>query len=167
MSDLDALAAGFRYPGPGSLELLRSAADSVEDSSIRRSFRRFVDVIGSLGLEAWEEVHTRTLDLSPLFVPYVGYVIWEDSYRRGAFLADMQRVENEAGIDPLGELSDHLDPVLRYLAVTSDPLPGLVEVFPKALDRMVKALAKAEPDNPYRFLLEATRAVSMPVGGAV
>ncbi len=166
MDAFQALAAGFGYPGPGSIEELKAAAAGIEEASIRKPFTRFVEKVTALGLEGWEELHTRTLDLSPVLVPYVGYAIWEDNYQRGAFLSDMQRAEREAGVDPHGELPDHLDPVLRYLAVAPEPIPGLLEILPQALATMSKNLKKAESANPYRFLLEAIAAVPIPVGGA-
>jgi len=159
MNAYEALARGYCYPNPGHLAELEAAGEVIPAGTARRSFRRFTGLLAELSLSEWEELHTRTLDLSPLFAPYVGYVTWGESYQRGAFLASMNRAEAEAEIDPDGELPDHLDPVLRYLGRVADPLPELLEVLAPSVDKMLVALRKAEPGNPYVHLLAATRRV--------
>lgn len=154
------VAMGFRYPAPGWAGTLAEAVAGLEPGEARRHMERFCAAVGGLELGAWEELHTRTLDLSPLFVPYVGHAIWGESYRRGEFMADLNRAMAGAGVDPAGELPDHLEPVLRYLAAAADPLPDLVEVADRAVEKMEKELKKAEADNPYRWVLAAARTVT-------
>ncbi len=149
------VAGGFRYPGPGSAADLRESVREMPPGSAQSDMERFVSAISQLSLGEWEELHTRTLDLSPLFVPYVGHVVWGENYRRGEFMAELKGAEREAGIDPVGELPDHIEPILRYLDSVTDPLPDLLEVLPGAVEEMVAQLKKAEADNPYRHLLAA------------
>ncbi len=157
MNAFEALAPAYCYPRPGHLEALEAAAEAMPAGSAKRSYQRFTGALSQLTLAEWEELHTRTLDLSPLFAPYVGYITWGENYHRGAFLAAMNRAELEAGIDADGELADHLDPVLRYLGRVKEPLAELTEVVGPAVAKMHKALKKAEPSNPYVHLLKATR----------
>ena len=111
-----------------------------------------------------------TLDLAPIFAPYVGFAIFGENYQRGEFMAGLKVAQDEVGIDRRGELPDHLEPVLRYLAATNEPFPGLVEVFAQAVSKMRKTLKEAEADNPYRHVLaaaaEAAERMEVPVGGA-
>jgi nitrate reductase delta subunit len=167
MQDFALLAEGLAYPRPGRLDALRTAAGQLETSGARKRFGRFVEALAELSLSEWEELHTRTLDLGPLFVPYVGYVIWGDNYHRGEFMAEVKVAQESFGIEMSGELPDHLDPVLRLLAAVESPPPSLLEAFPKALDKMRKELKEAERDNPYRHLLAAIAEVDVPapVGG--
>ena len=169
MNEYDALAMALRYPGPGRLEELQEACEAMPGGPVRRHLLKFFDEIDQPALAEWEELHTRTLDLAPMFAPYVGYVTWGENYQRGEFMAAVNVAEDEIGIDPDGELPDHLDPVLRYLAATDQPLPGLVEVFPQALAKMQKTLKEAEADNAYRHVLAAAAAAAerleVPVGG--
>jgi nitrate reductase delta subunit len=137
------------------MESLEAGAASLDPGSMRDELTRFCEAIKELDLSGWEELHTRTLDLSPLFVPYVGHVTWGENYRRGVFMADMQRAQWDAGIDQGGELPDHLQPILRYLAVATDPPDDLVEILPAALAAMRTTLKKADRGNPYRHLLAA------------
>lgn len=149
------VALGYRYPNPTSHEQLERAVAGLE-GKVGRNMQRFVEQVGQLSLGEWEELHTRTLDLSPLFIPYVGYVLWGENYRRGEFMADLKRDMERIRVDLGGELPDHLDPVLRYLDVAADPLPDLITDLPKAIEMMRTALKKAEAANPYRHLLAAT-----------
>ena len=152
------VAAGYRYPTPTSHGVLSEAVAEL-DGPIGKHMRRFVVAVGQLELGKWEELHTRTLDLSPLFIPYVGYVLWGENYRRGEFMADLKRDMERLGVELHGELPDHLDPVLRYLDATPSPLSDLMADLPKAIGIMRSTLKKAESANPYRHLLAATAEV--------
>lgn len=156
----DALAVAFRYPEPGAAERLGEAVERVPAGPIRRHLQDFVDAVTALPLSRWEELHTATLDLGPRFAPYVGHAIWADNYQRGAFMAELAAAQQAAGVDPGGELPDHVEPVLRYLAVAESPLDELTEILPRSLRLMEQSLTRSEPDNPYRSLLEACIALT-------
>ena len=149
------LAQAFRYPAPPQLERLQSGLADLPSGKAKKSLTDFVDQIRQLSLGEWEELYTHTLDLSPLVTPYIGFQIWGEGYQRGNFLARLNRAMSDARIDLDGELPDHLVPVLRYLAVTDEPLPDLLEVLQPAIEAMHKALKKSGPGNPYLQLLEA------------
>jgi nitrate reductase molybdenum cofactor assembly chaperone NarJ/NarW len=148
------LAEAFCYPAPGRLEMLEKGSESLPSGSVKQALAKFLTEIRSLSLGEWEELHTRTLDLSPLVAPYVGFQVWGESYQRGVFLSQISREMAEHAIPLEGELPDHLVPVLRYLGQVEDPLPELVEVIDQALSRMIKTLRKTGPGNPYIHILE-------------
>ncbi len=152
----EVIAEGYRYPTDGSLASLAAAVDSWPNGVIKRRMIAFISELEDFPLGALEELHTATLDLSPKFVPYVGHVVWGENYRRGEFMADLNRAMRDADVELDGELPDHIAPILRYLAVADEPLADLVEVLPGALSTMAQTLAKAGSDNPYRHLLAAT-----------
>ncbi len=149
------LAEAFRYPDPGRLSALQDGLIGSPDGRQKAALQAFADKIRRLALGEWEELYTRTFDLNPPAAPYVGFQTWGESYQRGVFLSRLSRELVENGVDPGGELADHLVPVLRYLGQVSTPLPELVEVLVPAIQRMAAVLRKAEPDNPYLYLLEA------------
>ena len=145
------LADAFCYPAPGRLEALQAGLAALPPG--RRQGRLSLpssSSIGRLSLGEWEELHTRTLDLNPPAAPYVGFQIWGESYQRGAFLSKMNRALAEAGVDPDGELPDHLIPVLRYLAATPDPLPELVEVLGPGAPAHAGGAAQGGARQPLR-----------------
>jgi nitrate reductase delta subunit len=152
------LAEAFSYPGPGRLEALSAGQAALSIGAGKTAYTAFITGVSRLSPGEWEELYTRTLDLNPPAAPYVGYQTWGESYQRGAFLALLSQELSEAGVDTGGELPDHLAPVLRYLAEARQPLPELVELCGPALQRMLSALRRAEPDNPYVELLEAVSA---------
>ncbi len=158
MHTADVLALAYSYPHPNALADLTEAVESLSKGVVRRDLQKFLDEIGRLDLAAWEELHTATLDLSPMFVPYVGHVVWGENYRRGEFMADLNGEMRDAGVPLDGELPDHIAPVLRYLARHEDPFADLVEVLPRAVKSMLETLGDASPGNPYIQLLEATMA---------
>lgn len=151
------LAEALRYPAPGRVPSLRLLLMDVAPGAIRKTCSAFLSKIEVMSLYDWEELYTRTLDLNPTTIPYIGFQIWGESYRRGEFLAQMSRGLQSYAIDLDGELPDHLVPVLRYLEAASDPLPQLMEVMGPAVQRMIDVLHKQEPQNPYRYLLEGVR----------
>lgn len=155
--ELSAVCLAFEYPGPGSAASLDRVIAELPAGNVRSELGSFATAVAALSLGGWEELHTRTLDLSPLFVPYVGHVTWGESYRRGAFMAELQRAQLDAGVDQRGELPDHIVPILAFLDAGGS-MPDLVEVLPDAVGAMRKDLRKAEPDNPYRFVLAAVAA---------
>lgn len=152
------LAEAFRYPHPGLLEQLEAGLMAASKGATRSKLAAFLKRIGALSLSEWEELATRTLDLSPAAAPYVGFQIWGESYQRGEFMAKLNRAMAELDIDPEGELPDHLVPIFRYLAATNQPLPELVENFETAVQRMVSILHEKDKRNPYIYLFEAALA---------
>jgi nitrate reductase molybdenum cofactor assembly chaperone NarJ/NarW len=155
MSARSWIADALEYPAPGRLQKLQSGLDALPAGTVKTELAAFVRHIEQLSLGEWEELHTRTLDLNPPAAPYVGYQTWGESYARGEFMAQMSQALASTGIDPCGELPDHLAPVLRYLDRSSQPLPELATVLKPSIQRMLAVLQKAEPQNPYCHLLHA------------
>lgn len=159
MHEAEVVALAYQYPNPTSIDVLSTVVPTSLEGAVRRHMQRFLDEVSVLDLGRWEELHTTTLDLSPLFVPYVGHVTWGENYRRGEFMADLKRDMERVGVDLRGELPDHIEPILRYLAATSQPLADLTAVLADAVRAMASMLDSAADHNPYRHALAATLGV--------
>ncbi len=154
------VAMALRYPTEAGMAELRTAVEALPKGGAEREMRRFLKAIGGLDLRGLEELFTDTFDLAPLVAPYVGHLAWGDSYERGAFMAEIQGAMWEVGVDPGGELPDHLDPIMRYLAATDDPVESLAPILVPAIVKMEKTLKKADSKNPYVHVLAAARIVA-------
>lgn len=148
------LADAMCYPIPGLDARLASTLAAISDPGARKSFANFLRAVQTISQGEWEELYTRTFDLSPLVAPYLGYHIWGDGYPRGKLMAELNRAYREQGLEDLGELPDHLSLVLRYLSTGAPPPPELVEVFTPATHKMLAILRKADKTNPYIALLD-------------
>jgi nitrate reductase delta subunit len=157
------LAEAFRYPSPDRLERLEEWTLDLPPGPVKNCLAGFLWKVLNLSLGEWEELYTRTWDLNPLAVPYVGFQLWGEDYRRGNFMARLRSAYREAGVELEGELPDHLVPVLQYLDRATEPLPELLEVLPQAIEKMAAALKKSERDNPYLILIGSIGEIS-PVG---
>ncbi|WP_299431797.1 nitrate reductase [uncultured Meiothermus sp.] len=153
---LKTLAMAYQYPSPGSTRALWEQVNDLPHSSSKTLLEHFLQSISELKLAEREELHTRTLDLTPLTAPNVGYAVYGEDYRRGRFMAELNSAYREWGIDCANEIPDHLIPVLRYLSVVEEPLPELLQLLQPALVQIHHTLKTLEPKNPYLWLIEAT-----------
>lgn len=156
------LAEALRYPGPGRLELLTTAAADLPPGVGKEALVAFTAAVSTLTPEAWEELAARILDLEPRTAPYLGHLLWGDDYRRAQLLARLTVLQREAAIDTDGELPDHLVPVLRLLAARPDAGPEVARELRPALDTWGAQLDALFPGTPYRLLLPALQAAFEP-----
>jgi nitrate reductase assembly molybdenum cofactor insertion protein NarJ len=109
-----------------------------------------------------EDLYIRTFDIHAICFLEVGYVLFGEDYKRGHLLVKLHEVLKEFGIDPRGELADHLPTLLELLPKLRSARPeeaeALVEkiIFP-ALEKMLQGFAKG--GNPYAEPLKAVREV--------
>jgi nitrate reductase delta subunit len=154
------VALALRYPTHDGMVALRAGVDALPKGAAEREMRRFIRGIDPMPYEDLEVLYTSTFDLTPIVAPYVGHLAWGDSYERGGFMARLQEAMHAVGVHPNGELPDHLDPILRYLAATDEPLADLKPVLVPAVTKMERTLAKADSKNPYLHVLTAARIVA-------
>ena len=156
----EVIAMALRYPDKDSIDALIDSIANLQTGSAERALKRFAKGINSLELGEIEELFTNTFDLSPIIAPYVGHLAWGDSYERGAFMADIQGAMRTVGVDPQGELPDHLEPILRYIAATDDLIESLKPILVPSITKMEKTLKSADSKNPYLHVITAARIVS-------
>ncbi len=132
-----------------------AAASSLESFSAR---------LEKLSLEQIQELYTITFDLQPVCYPYIGYQLFGESYKRGAFMAQLNEAYHLSGYSAGLELPDHLSVILRFLGLDSakreDDFSSalLAEGLVPALEKMLHTFTQ-HSENPYFDLLSALHLV--------
>lgn len=122
--------------------------------------QKFSRASESLPLERMKELFTTTFDMQPVCYPYVGFHLFGESYKRGAFMAQLNEAYHARGYSAELELPDHLSVILRFIGLDVENLQSefcqtLISngVMP-ALEKMLKTFG-AESENLYAGLLSA------------
>lgn len=107
-----------------------------------------------------KELYTTTFDMQPVCYPYLGYQLFGESYKRGAFMAQLNEAYHTIGYSAVQELPDHVAIVLRYLGLDAtnrqhDFCQALInEGLIPAMEKMLKVFGEGS-ENPYFGLLSA------------
>lgn len=115
-------------------------------------------------LKQMEELYTVVFDMQPVCYPYVGYQLFGESYKRGAFMAQLNEAYRNLNYFAEQELPDHLPVILRFLGLDSANRQGefcqalLNEGLAPALEKMIKTF-DPQSENPYFGLLTALQLV--------
>jgi nitrate reductase delta subunit len=123
-------------------------------------FKKFAAASMQHSLERMQELYTTTFDMQPVCYPYVGYHLFGESYKRGAFMARLNEAYHAVGYSAGQELPDHLAVILRFLGLDSvnrqeDFCRSLLdEGLIPALEKMLKVFEEGS-ENPYFGLLSA------------
>lgn len=159
----DSFAALLEYPSAQTKEKAQVFLDQVQiPSEAVEELEKFIRAIGQLSLDRMQEVYTITFDMQPVCYPYVGYHLFGESYKRGAFMAQLNEAYHALGYSAGQELPDHMAIVLRFIGLDSTNQQGdfcqaLIHdgVMP-ALEKMLKVFGE-QSENPYHELLLALR----------
>ncbi len=125
-----------------------------------RLLERFYNETEMRTLGQMQELYTITFDMQPICYPYVGYQLFGESYKRGAFMAQLNEAYFLSNYSAKSELPDHVSVVLRYLGLDAAKREDnfgktlLYEGLIPALKKMVEAL-KNQTNNPYTDLVSA------------
>jgi nitrate reductase molybdenum cofactor assembly chaperone NarJ/NarW len=120
----------------------------------------FYQAMEQQSLEQIQELYTTTFDMQPVCYPYVGYQLFGESYKRGAFMAQLNEAYHACDYSAGQELPDHLAVILRFLGLESARKQGdfcqvlLMEGLIPALEKMIQAFGQ-QSENPYSRLLSA------------
>lgn len=161
---LPLLAEVLAYPGPDLVVVAERCRAALAPAypAAAAGVEAFLDWAAGADPSEREELYTRTFDLHPPHCLEVGYQLFGESYKRGAFLVKVGAAVQALGVERGSDLSDHLAVLLRLLPrLEPGPARDLVDeaVLP-ALARVVAAFAgTGEAQLPYRRLLEGTLAV--------
>lgn len=122
--------------------------------------QKFASGMEGHSLQRMQELYTTTFDMQPMCYPYVGYHLFSESYKRGAFMAQLNEAYHTLGYSAGQELPDHLPIILRFLGLkANEPADEfcralLINGLLPALEKMLQVFG-AESENPYFALLSA------------
>lgn len=156
---LPLIARCLAYPD----EDLATAATAVCDrvrapSAAAGPLGQFADAVTAAHLDRLREVYTRTFDLQPSCVPYLGvHLFGEESSKRARLLTGLAEAYARDGHRCRGELPDHVAVVLGWAPRAPDEEWDEIERLCLAGPVRDMAAALAGSDNPYRYLLEGLR----------
>lgn len=158
----DLFAALLEYPSAETTEQARDCLEQLKPThpETAEALEKFVRRLDQLSLEKMRELYTVTFDMQPVCYPYVGYHLFGESYKRGAFMAQLNEPYHSCGYSAGQELPDHLAVILRFLGLDSTNRSGefchvlINEGLIPTLEKMLKVFG-AESENPYAGLLSA------------
>lgn len=157
MSIHHALADLLRYPDAGYHDRVAAACVALASRPhlpVER-LARFLQTVAHGSVTELQELYCRTFDLNPQCALEVGWQLFGEDYKRGAFLVSMRQELLDHGIAEEGELADHLLHLLPLLAAQeperADALASIA-ILP-AVAQMRRSLDGK--DNPYIEVLAA------------
>lgn len=160
------LALLFEYPGAGYLDNAGGCGTLIARSSpwAFDGFNEFLNSVEALPSEDLEELFTRTFDLNPSCALEIGWHLFGEDVRRGAFLVWMRDKLRAHGLSESGELPDHLSCALSLVEnlAPDDADEFAATCLVPALDKMIQGFGDGE--NPYKSLLECIRDLAAPRG---
>ncbi|MEE8448797.1 MAG: nitrate reductase molybdenum cofactor assembly chaperone [Thermodesulfobacteriota bacterium] len=159
----------LQYPGPDMRDVAKECEALVASRHPQAAalLAEFLATTEGMRRARLEEEYTRVFDMNPDSSPYVGYHLFQDTYKRSLFLIELKKRYREQDF-PLDqkELPDHLCLILRFLAKSKDDELNrelIEEAILPSLDQIVKKNEKsAQPAQElgvYRSVLEALRLI--------
>lgn len=138
-----ALAELFRYPKTGYQQKIRDCAELLKAQYpvAHVTLIPFLDVIINQGLYETEELFSKTFHIQAICYLDLGYVLFAEDYKRGAFLVHMKNEQQKINNDCAEELADNLPNVLTLMAQLEDASfldEMAVRIVIPALENMLK-----------------------------
>lgn len=154
------------YPTPSIFHQAQACLEQLQEAhpESASAMENACRILERLSLEQLEELYTVTFDMQPVCYPYVGYQLFGESYKRGAFMAQLNEAYHACDYSAGQELPDHLSVILHFLGLgvtnrQSDFYQALRnEGLIPALEKMVQTFG-TQSENPYFALLAALHLV--------
>ena len=163
---LEPILQTISYPEVGMVNSLDQILELCVDENrdVHELIQKFKKIVESEDLESMREKYTRTFDLKAMTCLDIGYVLFGEDYKRGAFLVQIQRLQKEYGIDAGSELPDHLPNFLKLLAALpegSEKQELVEKIFLPALSRIIAEFEREQnQQNYFKYPLKALMLLS-------
>lgn len=158
------LANLFRYPEEDFMIQLKENQDFLDEfyPEAGKELQPFSESLNNRPLDETRELFTKTFDVQPICYLDLGYVMFGEDYKRGAFLLNMQeeqiKINNDCGTD----LSDNICNVLTLMTKSEDDVfvEDLVwRIFIPCVKKMIAEFDSARVDMKMKILRKMHRAI--------
>lgn len=158
------LANLFKYPDDDFLLHLKECQDILNEfyPEAGKELQLFSDFMNSCSLDIKKELFTKTFDVQPICYLDLGYVMFGEDYKRGAFLLNMkveqQKIDNDCGTD----LPDNICNVLSLMTISKDDafIEDLVwRIIIPCVKKMIAEFSSARIDMKIKVLKKMHRAI--------
>lgn len=154
----------LRYPGKDYPEKTRKCFNMLQERypEAAMEIKPFVDYMNSRSQDEREELFTKTFDVQPICYLDLGYVIFGEDYKRGAFLLHMQEEQLKANNDCGTDLPDNICNMLVLYTKSADQalLDELaVKILIPGIEKMIGEFKQARIDLKIQVLKKMHRAI--------
>ncbi|MGB3342276.1 MAG: hypothetical protein WBA61_00055 [Aequorivita sp.] len=158
------LANLFRYPEEDFMLHLKESQDFLDEfyPVAGNELQLFSEYMNNSQSDEKKELFTKTFDVQPICYLDLGYVMFGEDYKRGAFLLNMkmeqQKINNDCGTD----LPDNICNVMDLMTISKDDifLEDLVQnIFIPCLKMMIGEFESARVDLKMKILRKMHRAI--------
>lgn len=158
------LANLFKYPDEDFILHLNENQDFLDKfyPEAGKELQLFSEYMNNCSLDVKQELFTKTFDVQPICYLDLGYVMFGEDYKRGAFLLSMQaeqlKINNDCGTD----LPDNICNVLTLMSISEDDdfVEDLVwRIFIPCVKRMMAEFNSARVDLKLKILRKMHRAI--------
>ena len=154
----------LRYPGKGYASNAKNCLDMLvcDYPEVALEITPFVEYTQTHSQDEIEELFTKTFDVQPICYLDLGYVIFGEDYKRGAFLLHMQEEQLKANNDCGTDLSDNISNMLTLYTRTNDQalLNELAKkIIIPGLEKMISEFKQARVDLKMKVLKKLHKAI--------
>ncbi len=112
----------FKYPDNEFLEKINRCEQFIFNNypAVASEFSIFSKYMNKATHDEREEIYTKTFDVQPICYLDLGYVIFGEDYKRGAFLLHMQTEQQKINNDCGTDLSDNISNVFTLISKSED-----------------------------------------------
>lgn len=158
------LADLFRYPEDNFLQVLEQCKEVLQDeySEALQALDMFANYIYTHTKDEREELFTKTFDVQPICYLDLGYVIFGEDYKRGAFLLHMQQEQEKVNNNCGSDLPDNLSNILTFFTKTTDEslIAELsVKILIPGVKKMIAEFEQARVDLKLKVLRKLHKAI--------
>ncbi len=154
----------FRYPSDDyplrALACMAMLVKSYPEAALE--IKPFTEYITTRSVDEREELYTKTFDVQPICYLDLGYVIFGEDYKRGAFLLHMQEEQLKIANDCGSDLSDNISNMLTLFTKTENETlvnELAVKIMIPGVEKMIAEFNQARVELKVKILKKLHKAI--------